>query len=226
MEQFLKRISFFLIYLPALVYACQFAYYAGLGEPLNIHVTSLGLNYPEVVLMGYLYISLPILKFIFWSAISIIFILTLLFLTFSIYWAQNHKNKEIEYHEYIRKCFKKLKICLYKQKKYLLKMINSFIGVTGLYFIIFIFSLLLILYYYGLGTKEIKSKVQEIFNSQACNSTDGYITSNNTKVRVETILCGYNKCYGISLDNKEAIIYPPEQFSEPIDESKFKNKVP
>ncbi|MHC0019317.1 hypothetical protein ACW2B4_16380 [Acinetobacter pittii] len=226
MEQFLKRISFFLIYLPALVYACQFAYYAGLGEPLNIHVTSLGLNYPEVVLMGYLYISLPILKFLFWSAISIILILTLLFLAFSICWTQNHKNKEIEYREYITKCFRRLKNCLYKQKKDLLKMINSFIGFTGLYFIIFIFSLLLILYYYGLGTKEIKGKVQEIFNSQVCDASDGYITSNNSKVRVKTILCGYNKCYGISLDNKEAIIYPPEQFSEPIDELKFKNKVP
>ncbi|MDC4610248.1 hypothetical protein NQ788_17535 [Acinetobacter baumannii] len=226
MEQFLKRISFFLIYLPALVYACQFAYYAGLGEPLNIHVTSLGLNYPEVVLMGYLYLSLPVLEFVFLLAISITFILCLVFFTFSIRWLQKYKDTEIEYREYIEKSFRRVRICLYKQKKDLIKAINSFLGVLGLYFVIFIFTFLLILFYYKLGTKEIENKVQEIFSSQACDASDGYITSNNIKVRVKTILCGYNKCYGISLDSKEAITYPPEQSSQPIDESKFKNKAP
>lgn len=226
MEQFLKRISFFLIYLPALVYACQFAYYAGLGEPLNIHVTSLGLNYPEVVLMGYLYLSLPVLEFVFLSAISITFILCLVFVTFSIRWLQKYKGTEIEYREYIEKSFRRVRICLYKQKKDLIKIINSFVGVLGLYFVIFIFTFLLILFYYKLGTKEIENKVQKIFNSQVCDASDGYITSNNSKVRVKTILCGYNKCYGISLNNKEAITYPPEQSSQPIDESKFKNKAP
>ncbi|MGN8009420.1 hypothetical protein ACTJJH_15755 [Acinetobacter sp. 22301] len=226
MEQFLKRISFFLIYLPALVYACQFAYYAGLGEPLNIHVTSLGLNYPEVVLMGYLYISLPVLQFILWSAISITLILCIVFVTFSIRWLQKHKGTKIEYREYIQKSFKRVKIGLDKQKKDLIKAINSLVGILGLYFVIFIFTFLLILFYYKLGIKEIEDKVQEIFNSQACDTSDGYITSNNTKVRVKTILCGYNKCYGISLDNKEAIIYPPEQSAQPISRIKKLKEAP
>lgn len=226
MEQFLKRISFFLVYLPALVYACQFAYYAGLGEPLNIHVTSLGLNYPEVVLMGYLYISLPVLESIFWLAISISFILSLIFLTFSICWLRKYKGTEIEYRKYIVKSFRRLKIYLYKQKNNLIKAINSFFGILGLYFVIFIFTFLLILFYYKLGIKEIEDKVQEIFNSQACDASDGYITSNNTKVRVKTILCGYNKCYGISLDNKEAIIYPPEQTAQPISRIKKLKEAP
>ncbi|PSD65873.1 hypothetical protein C7G80_18405, partial [Acinetobacter nosocomialis] len=51
-------------------------------------------------------------------------------------------------------------------------------------------------------------------------------TSNNTKVRVKTILCGYNKCYGISLDNKEAIIYPPEQTAQPISRIKKLKEAP
>lgn len=49
MEQFLKHISFFLLYLPALVYACQLAYFTGLCEPLNILISSLGMNYTEVL---------------------------------------------------------------------------------------------------------------------------------------------------------------------------------
>ncbi|PJG68596.1 hypothetical protein CVD08_19155, partial [Acinetobacter seifertii] len=119
-----------------------------------------------------------------------------------------------------------VRICLYKQKKDLIKAINSFIGVLGLYFVIFIFTFLLILFYYKLGTKEIENKVQEIFSSQTCDASDGYITSNNIKVRVKTILCGYNKCYGISLDNKEAITYPPEQSVQPISMIKKPKKAP
>lgn len=62
MESFLKRISFFLIYLPALIFACQFAYYSGLCEPLNIHIATLGLNYSEVAFLGYLNTSILMLE--------------------------------------------------------------------------------------------------------------------------------------------------------------------
>ncbi|WDM40344.1 hypothetical protein KNV99_03150 [Acinetobacter nosocomialis] len=123
----------------------------------------MGLNYPEVVLMGYLYISLPVLQFILWSAISITLILCIVFVTFSIRWLQKHKGTKIEYREYIQKSFKRVRICLDKQKKDLIKAINSFLGILGLYFVIFIFTFLLILFYYKLGIKEIEDKVQENF---------------------------------------------------------------
>ena len=56
-ESFLKRISFFLIYLPALIYGCQIAYFSGISEPLGIDVASLGMNYFEVSFFGYLNLS-------------------------------------------------------------------------------------------------------------------------------------------------------------------------
>ncbi|MBD2850098.1 MULTISPECIES: hypothetical protein [Acinetobacter calcoaceticus/baumannii complex] len=224
MEQFLKRISFFLIYLPALVYACQFAYYAGLCEPLGIKTSALGLSYPEVTLYGYLYTTLLIFENLFRLVILLTIALTILACSILAYWKNKYKDKS----------FKSLLNKLIDLKKYIPPMLknitnslNNFGWILCFYIFIIFLTFVLILYYYNAGVTEIKNKVDEIITSTNCNYKTGYIKNNsNNKIRVEHIACGHYKCYGIAIDDKEAITYLPEQYIQPIDEFKDKIKVP
>ncbi|MBJ9739661.1 hypothetical protein I5523_08395 [Acinetobacter oleivorans] len=222
MEQFLKRISFFLLYLPALVYSCQFAYYAGLCEPLAIQISSLSLNYPEVMLLGYLNIALLLLHTLSLLAIAILILIIILFLSISSYWYLKHKN--IEYNKYLNRCIRISKCKILRSKIEIVNFLNSCGGISVFYTVMLIFSLGIILYYYNQGTKEIEARVKEIISSKNYSKDVGYITRNNKKITTYSILCGNNKCYGVDIDKKEAITYLPEEYAKPIDTSKFKNK--
>ncbi|MDC5596407.1 hypothetical protein QZK29_11960 [Acinetobacter baumannii] len=222
MEQFLKRISFFLIYLPALVYACQFARYAGYCEPLEIEIFSLSLNYPEVMLFGYLNTALLVLETI--SKLVMIGggLIILLFLTLIFVWHLKHKNEKVNFKDFIGKIEDFIKSTSSKIKNEIKDFLNSFWGLCVFYILMLIFTLGLILYQYSQGVKEVKKEVAEILNSTQPVPNLGYITRNGKKTLIHPILCGNNKCYGISPYKQVAIIYLPEEYTKPIDISKFK----
>ncbi|CAI3107710.1 hypothetical protein MWMV17_MWMV17_00477 [Acinetobacter calcoaceticus] len=225
MEQFLKRISFFLIYLPALVYACQFARYAGYCEPLNIEIFSLSLDYPEVMLFGYLNTALLLLetlsKLIIVGGELIIF----LFLVLIFIWYIKYKKEKIHFKDFLGKAevFTKSKIS--KIKNEIKGFLNSFWGLCIFYILMLIFTLGLILYHYSQGVKAVEKEVLDILTSTQPIENLGYITRNGKKTLMHPILCGNNKCYGISPYKQVAIVYLPEEYTKPIDISKIK-KVP
>lgn len=52
MQTWIKRLSFFIIYLPALCFGCQMFYYFGLFQVSETTVFALGLNNNEVIYLG------------------------------------------------------------------------------------------------------------------------------------------------------------------------------
>lgn len=222
MEQFLKRISFFLIYLPALVYACQFARYAGYCEPLEIEIFSLSLNYPEVMLFGYLNTALLILETL--SKLIMIGggLLILFFLILILFWHIKYKNKEVNFKIFLGKSFDYIKSKSFEIKNEIKDFLNSFWGLSVFYMLMLIFTLGLILYQYSQGVKEVQKEVSVLLTSTQPIPNLGYITRNGKKTLIQPILCGNNKCYGISPYKQVAIIYLPEEYTKPIDVSNFK----
>ncbi|MCF1333110.1 hypothetical protein NRA40_11530 [Acinetobacter baumannii] len=222
MEQFLKRISFFLIYLPALVYACQFARYAGYCEPLEIEIFSLSLNYPEVMLFGYLNTALLVLE----TLSKLIKIggglLIFLFLALIFVWHLKYKNEKVTFKEFIGKIEDFIKSRSSKIKNEIKDFLNSFWGLSVFYLCMLILTLGLILYQYSQGVKEVQKEVSILLASTQPPPNLGYITRNGKKTLIQPILCGNNKCYGISPYKQEAIVYLPEEYTKPIDVSKFK----
>ena len=224
MEQFLKRISFFLLYLPALVYACQLAYFTGLCEPLNILISSLGMNYTEVMFLGYLNISVDLLgnftKFILYLEFFIIYVIIASFL----YWYAIYPTERENERHRLKGHFYGFMYEVPKIKSYIIKILNSSLGLFFLYFLIFIISLALIFSFFKKGEKEITTGLQQIQEQKFCGYTTGYIIQNEKMVRVKPVLCGNYKCYGIAIDKQEAITYLPEQYVQPLDEFKKDKK--
>ncbi|WP_179998042.1 hypothetical protein [Acinetobacter sp. YH12239] len=214
LESFLKRISFFLIYLPALIYGCQIAYFSGISEPLGIDISSLGMNYFEVSFFGYLNLSTTFLdnlnKLVLLIAFSILY-LAIAFLLHVLAIHPSEKENEKFRVDALLSSFEFQKPIIYSK---FVKMVNSFWFTTTIYFFIFIFSLLLILTFYNKGKKDIISTVDKIKTSEICEYTTGYIKQNNEQFRVKPILCGNYKCYGINLDRLEVITYLPENYSQ------------
>lgn len=217
MEQFLKRISFFLVYLPALVYACQFAYYSGLCEPLNISISSLGMNYTEVMFLGYLNISVDLLENFGKLAMYAYGLIAYLVIAFLLHWIAVHPSERKNEKQRLRSLFYSILYEIPKIKFSIIKSLNSFSGLLFLYFFIFIITILLIFSFYKKGEKQINESISEM-----SEINNGYILQKEKKVMVQPILCGNYKCYGISLKTREAITYLPEQYIQPIDVSKFK----
>ncbi|MDC5107820.1 hypothetical protein OHW62_10350 [Acinetobacter baumannii] len=218
MEQFLKRISFFLVYLPALVYACQFAYYSGLCEPLNISISSLGMNYTEVMFLGYLNISVDLLENFGKLAMYAYGLIAYLVIAFLLHWIAVHPSERNNEKQRLRSLFYRILYEIPKIKFSLIKSLNGFSGLLFLYFFIFIITILLIFSFYKKGEKQIIESLSEMSEINT-----GYILQKDKKVKVQPILCGNYKCYGIALKNREAITYLPEQYIQPIDDLK-KNK--
>ena len=78
MKSFIKRISFFLIYLPALIFSCQYSYFTGICEALGMEITSLGMNYSEVTFFGFLKLSSDFMKIFTFMAIKAFYLLCFL----------------------------------------------------------------------------------------------------------------------------------------------------
>lgn len=213
-ETFLKRLSFFLIYLPSLIYGCQFAYFTGISEPIGVSVSSLGMNYFEVSFLGYLNISTSLLQnfnsIMFFILYLVIYLqVALFFYIFAI-------------HSSVRKTeMMRIKAFIFKSNLYFpvlrskfLKQMHSSSAISIIYFLIFIFTLLFILSFYTKGKNNIISTVNQIKTSKVCEYTTGYVTQNNEKFRTQPILCGNNKCSGIDLDKLEIVTYSPENYSQ------------
>lgn len=216
MESFLKRISFFLIYLPALVFGCQFAYYSGLCEPLKIYIATLGLNYSEVAFLGYLNISVLLLEnfnqLMLYLAGFILFCLVAFILHCLAVHPVERKN---EIHR-IEALWYQLKYGLPYWQNKLIVFLNSFLGHFLVYSLIFIFTISFILHFFKEGKKDLNSELKRIDEMTVCNYKQGYVNINNKSVRTEPILCGSNKCYGVDLDNKEIFTYLPENYRKPF----------
>lgn len=213
-EVFLKRLSFFLIYIPSLIYGCQFAYYTGISEPIGVSVSSLGMNYFEVSFLGYLNLSTSLLKnfnsvgyYLVWLLFYLNF--ALLFLILGIH-PSVRKNEVMKIKTFIFKTSLYLPIF----KSNLLKKMHSSWVVSIIYFVIFIMTLLLILSFYTKGKNDIISTVNEIKTSKECKYTTGYVSQNNERFRTQPILCGNNKCSGINIDKLEVVTYIPESYSQ------------
>lgn len=216
-ESFLKRISFFLIYLPALIYGCQIAYFSGISEPLGIDVASLGMNYFEVSFFGYLNLSNSFLENfnkLMWFILGFIIFF---YLAFFLYMLAIHPSEKENQKHKIKALIFGLEFQIPIIYSNFIKMMNSFWATTTIYFIIFFLSLLLILAFYSKGKKDIISTVEQIKTSQVCEYSTGYINQNNDRFRVKPILCGNYKCYGINLDKLEVITYLPEDYSQFLD---------
>lgn len=216
MESFLKRISFFLIYLPALIFACQFAYFSGLCEPLNIRIATLGLNYSEVAFLGYLNTSILMLENfnkLCWFIIGLIAFTVLAFILHFL--AVHPLERKNEIHR-IESIYYQFIYNLPKWKNDFIKFLNSFLGHFLIYFSIFIFTIMFIMHYYEKGKNELIAEFDRIEKTSMCNYKEGYVTLNSKNIRTEPMLCGNNKCYGIDLDNKEVFTYLPENYRRPL----------
>lgn len=216
-ESLLKRISFFLIYLPALIYGCQIAYFSGISEPLGIDVASLGMNYFEVSFFGYLNLSTTFLEN-FNKLLWFIFGLVIYFcLAFSLYKLAIHPSEKENQKHKVKALIYGLQFEIPIIYSKFIKIMSSFWATTTIYFMIFIFSLLLILTFYNKGKKDIINTVESIKTSKVCEYSTGYIKQNNDQFRAQPILCGNYKCYGINLDKLEVMTYLPENYSQFLD---------
>lgn len=216
MENFLKRISFFLIYLPALIFACQFAYYSGICEPLKIHIATLGMNYSEVLLIGYLNTSILTLETFNKTVWIIIYIVIFGIIAFALHMIGVHPSERKNEEYRINALFYQIKFNIPEWKFNIINFLNSFLGIFLIYSFVFLFTILIILHYYDKGKKDLLSEYKKIQTSTVCEFKEGYISLNNKLTRIAPILCGNNKCYGIDLDNKMIITYLPENFTRPL----------
>ncbi len=216
MENFLKRISFFLIYLPALIFACQFAYYSGICEPLNVHIATLGMNYSEVLLMGYLNTSVLALETFNKTALMFLYITIFTIIAFILHiFAVHPSERKNEFHK-IDALYYQIKFNIPEWKSNIINFLNSFLGIFLIYSCIFLFTIMIILHYFEKGKKEILSGFKEIQSSTQCEYKEGYVLVSDKLTRTTPILCGNNKCYGIDLDHKLIITYLPENYSRPL----------
>ena len=213
-EQFLKRISFFLLYLPALVYACQFAYFSGLTEPLGVSLGSLGMNYFEVTFLGYLNLSVGFLEN--FTKLMWIFIFIIIYLTLAaiLHYFAVHPTERANEKQRIRAIIYSFEFNLPQYKANLKTLLNSYLGIILIYLSIFILSLLLILGFFTKGKNEINEFIKEVKTSKQSKHSTGYVSRDNSKYRTIPIVCGNNKCAGINLDKLEVITYLPENYSK------------
>ena len=216
MENFLKRISFFLIYLPALIFSCQFAYYTGLCKPLDVYISTLGMNYSEVTFLGYLTTSNLILEI--FNELMLLFLYLVLYLIVAamLYFLAVHPSKRKNETYKVEVVYYQALYNILEWKNILIKFMNSFSGYFLIYFSIFIFTILTIVHFYEKGKKEIIDEFYRIDHSTICEYREGYVTLDNKRIRTEQMLCGNNKCYGIDLDKKEIFTYLPENFHRPL----------
>ncbi|WP_315079808.1 hypothetical protein [Acinetobacter guillouiae] len=216
MENLLKRISFFLIYLPALIFACQFAYYSGICEPLRVQIATLGLNYSEVSLMGYLKTSILALETFNETAWIVLYIVIFTFIAFGLHMLAVHPSERKNESHRIDALYYQFKFNLPHWKFSIIKFLNSFLGVCLIYFCIFLFTILIILNFYAKGKKELITEYKRIKANTTCEYKEGYVSVNNKIIRTTPILCGNYKCYGIDLDSKQIITYLPENYTRPL----------
>lgn len=224
MESFLKRLSFFLIYLPALIFACQFAYYSGLCEPLDFRIASLGLNYSEVSFLGYLNTSILFLQTFNQTALYILYIVIFLLIAFTLHIFSIHPSERKNETYKIEAKIYQLKFNIPQWKFCLSRFFNTFLGLLLVYLTIFILTITLILHFYAKGKKDLFSAYKKIQESAECSYKDGYVLINNNLLRTQPILCGNLKCYGIDLDTNMIITYLPENYSRPLFLSKSVEK--
>lgn len=214
MPNFIKLFSFFVIYLPALIFACQFSYYTGIAESIGLDISSLGMNYAEVTFMGYMNISVDILKIITNILWFIIFLVIYLILLLLLHWLAVHPSaRQDEKHHFSSiKHYLKYEWPTFKAQTSI--SLSKFSSVALIYFFLFLFTLLLISIFFKKGQQEITNTVNNIFNTTSCTYEMAYVTQNNTLTLVQPLLCGHYKCIGIDIKNKTAITYLPETYTK------------
>lgn len=216
MENLLKRISFFLIYLPALIFACQFAYYSGICEPLRVQIATLGLNYSEVLLIGYLDTSNLALESFNELMLSLLKLMFFLFIALLFHILAVHPSERNNERYRIKALCYQIQFNLPEWKFSIVRFLNSFLGIFLIYSFIFLFTILIIIHYFDNGKKELITEYKRIQTNTTCEYKEGYVSVNNKIMRTAPILCGNYKCYGIDLDSKQIITYLPENYSRPF----------
>lgn len=163
MPNFIKLFSFFVIYLPALIFACQFSYYTGIAESIDLNISALGMNYAEVTFMGYMNISVDILKVITNILWFIIFLFIYVIILLLLHWIGVHPSARHE--EKYR--FSSLKYSLQYEwptfKSHTSKSLSKFSSIALIYFSLFVFTLLLISIFFKKGQLEITNMINLAF---------------------------------------------------------------
>lgn len=222
-----KRLAFLIIYLPGLIYGCQYAYYLGLTEPINANLAEAGLSNNEVLFLGLIKFIIMIFDFIdaitktlstpfmYLTYLVLYILICFLFLYFGI-----HKSKRHIFRSHLLDKYHNLKYYFtYSHKPIKLNPLISFIS-TYFIFILFVIALSFITKCYRDGIDEMTNVVYGL-NSGNNNLTVGVVSESNIKYKTYKVVCGSYKCIGLDLDRNRTVTFLPENYKQSFSFEQF-----
>lgn len=225
-----KRVAFLIIYLPGLIYGCQYAYYLGLTEPINANLAELGLSNNEVLFLGLLKVIIIIFDFIdtiteisHKSLTHIFYFVLYILICFLFSYFGIHKSRRHNFRSYFSNKYYELKYYFtYLHKPVKLNPLISFISTYFIFIVLIVgFSFVAKCYYEGIN--ETKKNVYELYGANN-NLIVGTVSENSIKYQAYKVACGSYKCIGLDLDKNRTVTFLPENYKQDFSFKKFSEK--
>lgn len=222
-----KRLAFLIVYLPGLIYGCQYSYYLGLTEPINANLAEVGLSNNEVLFFGLISTSLMLFEIIdkIFNYLSYIpYFIGYVILCFLSLYLGIHESKRSRFRPYLHEKFFELKYYFtYRNQStktnqpiiFIIKLITVYF-----FWILFLIAFLMFSASYRNGVNEVKKIVQEI-HGEKNTLLIGSVSENNIKYKAYKLVCGSYKCIGLDLDKNRNVTFLPENYKQDFSFKKF-----
>ncbi|QIO05501.1 hypothetical protein [Acinetobacter shaoyimingii] len=212
MKFFATTLSGLFFFFPAFLFAYYLAYAYGMTEVFDHWPMELGVNYPEIVFLGFLeFISVFLDKLIILLKVSTFTVMYFFALFFALL-IGIHPSARKKFWNKVDFTHFKLNKYIKKNKPNLLKSMNSVPAAIYFLYFFFMLSTIPIIAKYQQGDSESRAIREQVLHQQDCQYDEAFIVHNDQNIRVKKILCGNSKCLVLDLDNKLARVISPEQY--------------